>query len=449
MSISFWTASTIIAKAKTGALAPKLSTMSNAETANHLVDHLFRREAGRIISMLTRVFGIDRIDLAEDVVQEALLKALQQWPYNGPPDNPSAWIMQVAKNHALDILRREQALKAKEGEIEREVSGDQVGYENLFLEGEIEDDQLRMIFACCHPSLPPEAQIALTLRTLCGFGPAEIARAFLTNEEVIHKRLVRAKQKLREERAEFEIPSGRELTQRLDAVLQALYLLFNEGYNASQGEELIRRDLCVESIRLTRILAEHTSGNIPKTHALLALMLLHSARFPARVNDQGNLLLLKDQDRTLWDRAPISEGLREMDRSAEGDEISEFHLEAAIAACHSLARSFEETDWPRILTLYDMLVETKGSPVVALNRAIAVSKVHGAEAGIQAVEAIKDRKHLERYYLLHAVLGELHMNLGSFEEAAKSYRKALELTQVRSEKLFLTDKLEVVRQSMN
>jgi RNA polymerase sigma-70 factor (ECF subfamily) len=423
--------------------------MSAPQQTQHLVDHLFRREAGRIVSMLTRVFGVDRIDLAEDVVQEALLKALQQWPYCGIPERPSAWIMQVAKHQALDVLRREQNLKSKEGEIVREALDQDVDDMDLFLEDEIEDDQLRMMFACCHPSLTPESQIALTLKTLCGFGTAEIARAFLSNEQTIHKRLVRAKQKLREERTEFEIPSGDELTNRLDTVVQALYLLFNEGYNASQGEELIRKDLCEEAIRLTRLLAQHSAGNTPKSHALLSLMLLHSARFPARVGDRGNLLLLKDQNRSLWDKNMIADGLQELGLSADGEKITELHLESGIAACHCLAENYDATDWSRILMLYDMLVAINDSPVVSLNRAIAISKVHGPQAGIQAVEEIKDRRHLDKYYLLYAVLGEFHMALGSFEEAAKSYRRALELTQVRSEQLFLTSKLEVVGQNLN
>lgn len=357
--------------------------------------------------------------------------------------------MQVARNHAFDILRHEQTLKSKETEVVNETLRNYADENEMFLDNEIEDDQLRMMFACCHPSLTPESQIALTLKTLCGFGTAEIARAFLVNEETIHKRLVRARQKLQEERAEFVIPLGKGLAPRLEAVLKALYLLFNEGYNASQGEDLIRKDLCEEAIRLSRLLAQHPAGNTPKTHALLALMLLHSARFPARVTDNGLLLQLKDQDRSLWDSVLIDEGLREMDASAEGDELSEYHLQAAIATCHCLAESYEDTEWSRILNLYDMLAEVNGSPVILLNRAIAISKVHGPEAGIRAVEEIRDRRHLDSYYLLYAVLGELHMSLHHFEEAAKSYRKALELTQVRTERMFLTDKLKALRQSLN
>jgi len=418
-------------------------------TTHGLLAHLFRHEAGRIVSMLTRVFGLERIDLAEDVVQEALLKALQQWPYSGIPDNPSAWIMLVAKNHALDVLRREQTMASKEGEIAHETLQHSGAEDEIFLDHEIGDDQLRMMYACCHPSLTPESQIALTLKTLCGFGTAEIAHAFLVSEETIHKRLVRARRRLLAERARFEIPSGRDLDKRLDVLLKALYLLFNEGYNASQGEELIRRDLCDEALRLTRLLCGHPSGNMPKTHALLSLMLLHGARFPARTNEAGDLFLLKDQDRSLWNGDLIAEGMRELDASAEGDEISEYHLQSAIAACHCLSASYEETDWSRILMLYDMLAEVNDSPVVSLNRAIALSKVHGPDAGIRAVEDIRDRGHLDNYYLLYAALGEFHMALNHFEEAAACYRRALELTRVRSEQLFLTSRLSLVRQNPN
>jgi RNA polymerase sigma-70 factor (ECF subfamily) len=420
-----------------------------SQDTRHLVAHLFRHEAGRIVSTLTRVFGLDRIDLAEDVVQEALLKALQQWPYNGIPENPGAWIMQVAKNQALDVLRRERSLRDKEGEIVAEVLHEHAGESELFLPDDIEDDQLRMMFACCHPSLPPEAQVALTLKTLCGFGTSEIARAFLSNDETIHKRLVRARQRLREAKAAFEIPSGHDLARRRESVMQVLYLLFNEGYNASRGEELVRKELCEEAIRLCRLLAQHRAGNVPKAHALLALMLLHGSRLPARVDDLGNILLLKEQDRSLWNRQMISDGLRELDASAGGEEISHYHLEAGIAACHCLAESYEDTQWTRILTLYDMLVQVDDSPVISLNRAVALSHVRGPDEAIRAVEEMRNRTQLDGYYLLYAVLGEFHMALRNHEEAARNYRKALELTQIRSEQTLLSQRLEIATQSLN
>ncbi|HEY5614887.1 MAG TPA: sigma-70 family RNA polymerase sigma factor [Bacteroidota bacterium] len=417
-------------------------TQQSTETRK-IAEHLFRREAGRIVSTLTRVFGFDRIELAEDVVQEALLRALQQWPFGGIPDNPPAWLMQVAKNRALDILRRERNFREKESDLAVEIlHAHPQEHEHLFLEDEIQDDQLRMMFACCHPALSQESQVTLTLKTLCGFSSAEIARAFLTNEETINKRLVRAKQRLREVQIELEIPSGKELAARFDAVLQALYLLFNEGYKASHGDDLIRKELSDEAIHLTRVLVNHASGQTPPAFALLALMLLHAARFPARVDDRGDLLLLKNQDRSLWDKNMIVEGLAYLDRSADGDRVTEYHLQAGIAACHCLAHNYDATDWKRILLLYDMLLQVNDSPVVLLNRAVALSKVNGAEAGIAAIEDIRNRKPLDSYYLLYAALGELYFELQQYEESARHFRKALELTNVRSEQAFLNRKLE-------
>jgi RNA polymerase sigma-70 factor (ECF subfamily) len=416
------------------------SNQDHIETKK-LVDHLFRHEAGRMVSMLTRVFGIDRIDLAEDVVQEALLKALQQWRFGQIPDNPSAWLMRVAKNQALDVLRREQSFTEKQESIAGEIEQPHSREDGMFDE-EIRDDQLRMMFACCHPSIPPDSQIALTLKTLCGFSVTEIAKAFLTNEETIYKRLTRAKEKLREERIALEIPAGLQLASRRLSVLRTLYLLFNEGYKASHGEELVRRELCEEAIYLTRVLTEHSVGTTPAAYALLALMLLHAARFPARVNDDGSLLLLRNQDRSLWDQRLIAEGLRYLDLSASGEELTEYHLQAGIAACHCLAKSYEETNWKRILQLYDLLVGIDDSPIVLLNRAVAVAQVHGPEEGVRAVEELRGRKSLEGYHLLYAVLGEFYFELRRYEDAAQNFRRALQLTTVQAEQLFLSKKLE-------
>jgi len=302
-----------------------------------------------------------------------------------------------------------------------------------------------MMFACCHPVLPRESQVALTLKTLCGFGEEEIAAAFLIPTATMAKRLVRARQSIREAGISLDIP---ELSPRLDAVLQALYLLFNEGYKASQGEELVRKDLCDEAIRLTTLLVEHPTGNRPKTHALLSLMLLSGARLSARVDAEGNLLLLAEQDRSRWDRAMIQRGLAHLNQSAAGDEISEFHLQAGIAYCHCTAASYETTDWQRILTLYDILVETNGSPVVALNRAVAISRVRGPEAGLRAVELIADRAMLEPYYLLHAVVAQFHFDLANYGEAAKHFQRAQTLAVVRSEQEFLAGRLRSCREKL-
>jgi RNA polymerase sigma-70 factor (ECF subfamily) len=299
-----------------------------------------------------------------------------------------------------------------------------------------------MMFVCCHPVLPQEAHVALALKTLCGFSPGEIARAFLTSEAAIAKRLTRAKQKIRDARVPFEIPAGEELAQRLDGVLQTLYLLFNEGYKASTGDQLIREALCYEAIRLGGLLAKHPAGNRPRTHALLALMLLNGARLPARQDPEGNILRLQEQARSSWDQAMIARGLFHLMQSMAGDEISEYHLQAGIAACHCGAKDYESTDWPQILSLYDRLVELNDSPVILLNRAIALANVHGPSAGIEAVQAIKNRQELNCYYLLYAVLGEFEADLNNKEAARNYFRKSLELATIKSEQIFMANKLK-------
>jgi RNA polymerase sigma-70 factor (ECF subfamily) len=412
------------------------------QEASLVLEHLFRHEAGKIVATLTGVFGIEHLTLAEDVVQEALARALRTWPFHGVPENPSAWIMRVSRNLALDVVRREKVFRGKEPEIvrltERESPAPDAA---LFSEREIDDDRLRLMFVCCHPLIPPDSQIALALKTLCGFSATEIARAFLATEAAVAKRLTRAKQKIREAAIRFEIPGDEELARRLDGVLQSLYLLFNEGYKASSGDKLMRQDLCSEAIRLTTLLAEHPAGNQPRTHALLALMLLSAARFPARVDDEGNLLRLREQDRARWDRPMIARGMMHFARSAAGGEITAYHLQAGIAACHSAAPDYESTDWPRILALYDLLLEHDDSAVVALNRAVALAEVRGPQAGIQAVGAIPNPRPLESYYLRDAVLGDFEARLNHHETAAGHFQKALELAELKSERQFLARRL--------
>jgi RNA polymerase sigma-70 factor (ECF subfamily) len=299
-----------------------------------------------------------------------------------------------------------------------------------------------MLFVCCHPVIPADAQVALALRVLGGFSVGEIARALLSSEAAVAKRLTRAKQKIRDAKIPFEIPDGEQLTGRLDSVLQSLYLLFNEGYKASSGEKLVREEICREAIRLTSLLVEHTTGNVPKTHALLALMLIHTARFPARQDGEGNLLLLKEQDRKLWNQALMARGMYHFAKSAAGEEISEYHLEAGIAACHCGAKDNASTDWRRILQLYDQLIEFDDSPVVALNRAVAVAEVHGPQAGIEAVNASGNLTSLESYYLLYAVLGEFESRLRHAHAAAAHFRKSLQLAEIKSEQVFLAKRLQ-------
>lgn len=408
-----------------------------------VVEHLFRQEAGKMVATLTGIFGTEHLTLAEDVVQEALARALQSWPFYGVPQNPAAWIMRTARNFALDVVRRQKVFRDKEPEIIR-LAEDKSSepYGAIFADQEIADDRLRMMFVCCHPQIPADAQVALALKTLCGFSITEIARAFLTTDAAIAKRLTRAKQKIAEAKVPFEIPAGAELSRRQDAVLQALYLLFNEGYKASGGDKLVREEICAEAIRLTDSLASHSAGDQPKTHALLALMLLNAARIPARMDDDGHLLRLRDQDRTRWDQSAIARGMLQVAQSAAGGELSEYHLQAAIAACHCRAKDYESTDWPQILLLYNRLLEFDGSPVVALNRAVALAEVHGPQAGIDAVLAIKNRQALDGYYLFHSVLGEFESQLDNLPAAAAHFRKALELAEIKSEQAFLAKRLQ-------
>jgi RNA polymerase sigma factor (sigma-70 family) len=421
------------------------SVVQKPQEVSQLVEHLFRREAGKMVAILTGIFGIEHLNLVEDVVQEALSRALQTWPYYGIPKNPTAWLMQTAKNLAVDLIRREHRFREKQPDIIATLeqwAANPVEGDSRLLESEIADDHLRMMFVCCHPLIPTEAQVALALKTLCGFNVTEISRAFLTTEAATAKRLTRAKQKIREAQIPFEIPTGEELARRLDSVLQSLYLLFNEGYKASSGKKLVREELCHEAIRLTGLLAQHPTGNRPKTHALLALMLLNSARISTREDDEGNLLRLDEQERTQWDQAMIARGMFHLAQSAAGEEITEYHLQAGIAACHDAAKDYESTDWRQILSLYDRLVEFDDSPVVALNRAIAVAKVHGPQAGLETVGAIRDLDTLESYYLLYAVRGEFEMRLNHPKAAAEQFRKSLQLAETKSERMFLSKRLQ-------
>lgn len=416
-----------------------------------LTDHLFRQEAGKLVAVLTGIFGIERLQLAEDVVQEVMVRALQTWPYYGVPKNPAAWLTQAAKNLALDTIRREKNFQEKQPQIISHIEqwpGESEGGNSPAFENEIKDDRLRMMFVCCHPLISHEDQVALALKTLCSFSPTEIAKAFLTTEAAIAKRLTRAKQRIREAQIAFEIPEGNELVRRLDGVLQSLYLLFNEGYKASSGDSLIREDLCQEAIRLTTLLAEHPAGNQPKTHALLALMLLNAARIPSRVDGEGNLLRLQEQDRWRWNQPMIARGMFHIAQSAAGREISEYHLQAGIAACHCSARDYASTNWPQILEMYDRLVEFDDSAVVALNRAVALAEVDGAREGIEAVNAIGNLQSLESYYLLYAVLGEFEARLNHPHAAAAHFRKSLQLAEIKSEQIFLSKRLAACEKNL-
>lgn len=408
-------------------------------SAGRVAEHFFRHESAKLVAMLTAQLGTHRLQLAEDAVQEALVRALQTWPYRGLPDNPAAWLTQTAKHLVLDQLRRDQRWHEKEPGIaaahERWLSAPPAASEDT---GTFADDTLRLMFVCFHPQLSSEAQTALALRTLCGFSPAEIAAAFLTSEAAISKRLVRARQRIRELALPFAVPDVRELPARLDGVLGTLYLLFNEGYKASAGPRLVREELCHEAIRLALLLAGHPATRTPRTHALLALMLLNAARLTARSDDAGNLLRLHEQDRRAWNQSMIQRGIRYLGLAASGDVLSEYHLEAAIAACHSTAADDAATDWPRILALYDQLAAMNPSPIIALNRAVALARVRGPRAALEALAAIRG---LDNYHLLHAVRATLECELGNPAAAAAHFRKAEALAELPSEKEFLARRI--------
>ena len=409
-----------------------------------VVDHLFRRESGRLVAILARRFGVAHLHLAEDVVQDALLKAMQVWPFTGVPDNPSAWLLQTAQNRALDQARRASAWRRKQPALVA-LAEEFSETSPARFEDEIADSQLRMMFVCCHPGLPADAQVALVLKTLCGFGEREIAAAFLAAEDAIVKKLVRARKFLRDARVPIELPPAAKLGPRVESVQRALYLLFNEGHKASHGESLLRADLCADAIRLGELLATHAVGARPATHALLALMHLHAARLPARVADDGSLLVLAVQDRSKWNRAQIARGLGHLEKSAAGENLTRWHIEAGLAACHALAPSFAATNWPHILELYDLLLALDRSPIVALNRAIALAQAHGAAAGLRVLDDLPGRRALERYHLFHAVRGHLLLEAGKKKEAAAALRRALALAVLPAERELVERRLATCR----
>ncbi|KAF0094909.1 MAG: RNA polymerase sigma-70 factor ECF subfamily [Puniceicoccaceae bacterium 5H] len=420
-----------------------------ADDVPRVAEHLFRQEAGRLISMLTGIFGLERLQLAEDVVQEALMRALQVWPFQGLPDEPAAWLFQTARRLALDVIRREKTFRIKQPQIVTNVEQQltELDARDPQFEAELRDARLRLVFACCHPALPEEAQVALALKTLGGFSTEEIAAAFLCSEPAMAKRLTRARQKIRDERIPFEIPAGPELAERLAGVLKVLYLLFNEGYRATSGERLIKEEICAEAIRLARLVADHPAMGQPAAHALLALMLFNEARRPARVDAQGQLVRLRDQDRARWDYNRIAEGLAQLALAAVGQEASDYHLQAGIAACHCTAADYASTDWARILCLYDQLLAHHDSPIYALNRAVAVGQVHGPAAGMEAVEMLIHRHELASYPLLYAVMGDFAVRLERFDVAADHLREALRLTTLPTEQAFLRQQLRELDQS--
>ncbi|MEP7376698.1 MAG: sigma-70 family RNA polymerase sigma factor [Chitinophagaceae bacterium] len=426
--------------------------MTAQSEINLLIDHLFRHESGKLVSILTRIFGAENLDLAEDVVQDSLIEAIKHWTYKGIPDNPSAWLFKVAKNKALNIINREKYKRRYSSEFAHFLQSEwtaEPALDHLFSGKEIEDDQLRMIFTCCHPAISPDSQIALALKTLCGFSISEIAKAFLTTDENINKRLVRARQKIRDDKIPFEVPQEKDLEKRLQTVLETIYLLFNEGYSASSGKDLIRFAVCGEAIRLTEMIITHSAiYHKSNVYALLALMQLNASRFKARQDDDGNILTLEKQDRSLWDYQLMKKGFSHLEKSTSEEQISIYHILASISACHCSAINYQATDWKGILTLYDRLIQIDNSPVVLLNRAIALSKVSGAEKAIAELEQIKNSASLKTYHLFYSTKAEFHMQLNQFSIAISAIETAIKLAPLQKEKLLLQEKLAFCREKI-
>ncbi|NUO51281.1 MAG: sigma factor, ECF subfamily protein, partial [Polyangiaceae bacterium] len=407
----------------------------------------FRREAGRLGAALTRIFGVHNLALAEDVAQDAFCRALEVWKVRGIPENPSAWLMATAKNRALDRVRRDRTARTFGPELSRHLESEWTlgpAIDEAFEPAAIRDEQLRMMFSCCHPKLPEEAQLALILNILCGFGAPEIAAAFLTGRAAIEKRISRGKKTLEGAKKLFDLADA-DFGARLATVQRALYLLFNEGYHGASAASPVRAELCEEAIRLIALLSEHPPGATPATDALAALMCLHAARLPTKLDAAGDLSTLVDQDRSRWDRVRVTQGLMLLERSARGDEVTPYHIEAAIAAEHASAPTFAATNWGVIVSLYDKLMELAPSPVVALNRAIAVAERDGPERGLAALRAIDDTERLATYPFYRAAFGELELRRGQGAAAAVHFQAALSVARSEAERRFLEKRLAAAR----
>ena len=411
-----------------------------AADAHRAIDAVWRIESARIIAGLTRI--VRDVGLAEELAQDALVAALQQWPESGIPDNPGAWLMATAKHRAIDIFRRNKRLERKHAELGRELQAQEMAVPDFdaALDDDIGDDLLRLVFISCHPVLSTEARVALTLRLLGGLTTDEIARAFLVPEPTVAQRIVRAKRTLAEERVPFEVPRGSDLAARLSSVLEVIYLVFNEGYSATAGDDWMRPALCEDALRLGRILAE-LAPQEPEVHGLVALMEIQASRSKARVGPSGEPILLLDQNRSHWDHLLIGRGLAALDRAEKlGGARGPYALQAAIVACHARAVTPKETDWARIVALYEVLAQITPSPIVELNRAVAVAMASGPAAGLELIDTLASEPSLKAYHLLPSVRGDFLFKLGRFAEAQDEFARAASLARNSREREFLLDR---------
>jgi len=411
------------------------------EQIRELLDSLYRLDSGRILATLIRLLG--DFDLAEEAMHEAFAAALSLWPESGVPGNPRPWLISTARFKAIDTLRRRARFDASQDQLMRYLEAQSSSAERSHEDDTLEDDRLRLIFTCCHPSLAPEARVALTLREVCGLTTEEIAKAFLTTPRTLAQRIVRAKAKIRETPIPYEVPTPQELPERLGAVLQVIYLVFNEGYSAAAGAEVTRAELTGEAIRLGRLLTELQPE--PEVLGLLSLMLLQESRHAARTSPAGELILLENQDRSLWNRQQIAEGVALLEKALKSRRFGSYTLQAAIAAVHAQAESVALTDWRQIVALYDQLVRIQPSPVVELNRAVAIAMRDGPEAGLTHIDAVLEHGEMENYYLAHSARADMCRRLGRTAEARSSYEKALALTQQEPERQFLQERIRQLK----
>jgi RNA polymerase sigma-70 factor (ECF subfamily) len=413
----------------------------STEQIRELLDSLYRVDSRRILATLIRLLG--DFDLAEEAMHEAFAAALSAWPASGVPDNPRPWLISTARFKAIDTLRRRARFDASQGELVRYLEAQSSSAERFNEEDSVEDDRLRLIFTCCHPSLPPEAHVALTLREVCGLTTEEIAKAFLITPRTLAQRIVRAKTKIRDTPIRYEVPGPQELPERLGAVLQVIYLVFNEGYSAAAGAEVTRAELTGEAIRLGRLLTDLQPE--PEVIGLLSLMLLQESRRAARTSPTGELILLENQNRSLWNRRQIAEGVALLEKALNSRRFGSYTLQAAIAAVHAEAESVAATDWRQIVALYNQLVRIQPSPVVRLNRAVAIAMCDGPEAGLAHIDAVLEHGELANYYLAHSARADMCRRLGRTAEARSSYEKALALTQQEPERQFLQERIRQLK----